>query len=147
MQHWCDSPEYLCGFQTLYLREGQKALRVERARAHKGMVLLKLEGIDNMDQAVTLRGKILYIDRGDAPEDGAVFVQDLMGLEVRDEDSGVVYGKLTDVIFTGANDVYEVTGEDGKKRLVPAIPDVIIKRELEKGLLFIRPLEGLFDEN
>lgn len=147
VQPWCDTPAYLCGFVTLYLRKGEKAVEVESARVNKNMVLLKLRGVDDLDAAVTLRGSVVYIDREDAPEDesGGFFVQDLLGLRALDADTGRDWGELTDVFFTGANDVYEITGEDGVKRLIPAIRDVVLETDPEAGFLRIRPLEGLFD--
>ena len=148
VQHWCDTPEFLCGFKTLYLDAGgQRPLRVEAARPHKGMVLLLLEGIGSIDDAVTLRGKTLYIDREDAPDDGGHFLQDLIGLTVRDADSGQVYGTLHDVLETGANDVYDVRDASGKQRLVPVIPQVVERVDVDGGEILIRPLEGLFDED
>lgn len=146
VQPWCDSPEYLCDFRTLYLQNGENALTVERARVHKNMVLLKLKGFDSLDDAVTLRGKVLYINRDDDAEDSAVFIQDLIGLTVLDADSGRCWGKLTDVFPTGANDVYAIADESGKQRLIPAINDVIIETDIEGGTMKIRPLKGLFDD-
>jgi 16S rRNA processing protein RimM len=143
---WCDTPEYLCGFGTLYLdAEGKAACRVLGARPHKGAVLLLLEGVSSIDEAVPLRGKTLFLDRGDAPEDGRLFLQDLIGLTVKDADSGQVYGKLHDVIETGANDVYDLRDENGRQRLIPAIPQVVLETDLDAGVMLIRPLEGLFD--
>lgn len=147
VQPWCDTPAFLCGFSTLYLDKGARPLAVESARISKNMVLLKLKGVNDADAAVTLRGKIVYIDREDAPaaEEGDFFVQDLIGLTVLDADTGREWGKLTDVFATGANDVYEVTDSDGTKRLVPAIRDVVLETDPEAGWMRIRPLEGLFD--
>jgi len=146
VQPWCDTPDFLLGFDTLYLDNGNKPCHVEQARVQKNMLLLKLEGVDCLNSAAAIRGKILYIDRDDAPmEEGEFFVQDLMGLSVVDADTGEVYGKLSDVFFTGANDVYEFTGEDGKKRLLPAIKDVVLETDVTSGVMHIRPLKGLFD--
>lgn len=143
---WCDSPEYLCGFKTLYLQNGEKPLAVESARVNKTMVLLKIKGIDSLDDAVTLRGRVLYINRDDAPDDGGVFIQDLIGIAVLDADSGKCWGKLTGVFATGANDVYTITDETGRERLVPAIPDVVVETDAEGGVMRIRPLKGLFED-
>lgn len=143
---WCDSPEYLCGFRTLYLKSGAVPLAVERARAHKSMVLLKLSGIDDMDAAATLRGAVLYIDRNDDPVGDGAFIQDLTGLEVLDADSGKRWGRLVDVFPTGANDVYVIEDGSGKQLLAPAIPDVIAEIDTEGGVMRIRPLKGLFED-
>ena len=145
---WCDSPEFLCGFKMLYLDAGgEKSVRILSARVHKGMALILLEGVGSIDEAAALRGKVLYIDRSDAPDDGKPFLQDLIGLIVRDTDTGEIYGKLADIIETGANDVYIVRAESGRELLVPVIPQVIIKTDIDGGEITIRPLEGLFDAN
>ncbi|MCL2069326.1 MAG: PRC-barrel domain-containing protein, partial [Oscillospiraceae bacterium] len=93
------------------------------------------------------RGKIIYINRSDAPDDGKPFLQDLIGLTVLDADTGEIYGKLHDVLETGANDVYSIRDESGRERLVPVIRQVIISTDIEGGEMRIRPLAGLFDEN
>jgi 16S rRNA processing protein RimM len=68
-------------------------------------------------------------------------------MQVIDADvEGKVYGKLTDVFQTGANDVYEITTEQKKKVLIPAIKDVVIKTDLDADVMTIRPLKGLFDD-
>ena len=100
-----------------------------------------------MEKADALRETILYMDRRDLRlEKGAYFIQDLIGLKVLDADTGVAYGTLTDVIKTGANDVYEVTGGDGSTHLVPVIPEVVVRVDLEEEKVFLRPLKGIFDD-
>lgn len=148
VQPWCDSPDFLCGFPVIYLQKGSRCIEVERARENKNMVLLKLRGVDTMDDAQALRGQIVYIDREDAPpdEDGVYFIQDLIGLRVVDADTGREWGKLTDVLETGANDVYVLNDAEGCERLIPAIPQVILDTDIDAGIMRIRPLPGLFDD-
>lgn len=144
---WCDSADFLLEFDTFYLQEGKSPLKVEGARVHKNMLILKPSGVDDVDAAAALRGKVIYIDRRDAPlAEGEHFIQDLLGMAVIDADTGHGYGLLSDVFATGANDVYEITGEDGGKRLVPAIPDVVVEKDLSQGVVRIRPLKGLFED-
>ncbi len=144
---WCDSPELLCQFDRLFFDRGRKEVRIERARVHKNIVVMKLEGINTMDDAIGLRNKILFANRDDFElEEGTYFIQDLLGLEVYDIDSGVCYGKISDVTQTGANDVYHIANEAGKTVLIPAIPDVILETDLDGGKMVIRPLKGLFDD-
>lgn len=144
---WSDSPEELAEYRTVYLEHGRRKFTVERARIQQNMVLLKLEGIDTIEQAVQLRGKIVYLDREDIPlEPGQFLIQDLIGLEVLDIDDGRRYGTLSDVRSTGANDVYHIRFEDGKERLIPAIPEVVCEIDVENGVMRIRPLRGLFDD-
>lgn len=144
---WCDSPEFLLDFDTLYLQKGQKPIEIENARVQKNMVLLKLRGCDTVEDAVKLRGQVLYLDRDDVEmEEGGFFMQDLIGVEVLDADDARRYGEICDVTETGANDVYHIRFEDGSVKLIPAIKDVVIKIDIEENRMLIRPLRGLFDD-
>lgn len=78
------------------------------------MALVKLEGVDTVAEAEALRGRILYLHRDDVKlEPGRHFIQDLLGLRIVDADTGELYGELTDVSATGANDVYHMRYRDG----------------------------------
>lgn len=143
---WCDSPDFLMNFKTVYLDENTP-LDVEKARTAKNVTVLKLKGIDDIDAANAYRGKIIYINKLDVslPEN-TYFIQDLIGLSVVDaDDSTVEYGVLSDVSYTGANDVYHVKKDD-REYLIPAIKQVVIKTDIENGQLVIRPIKGLFDD-
>ncbi len=145
VQPWCDSPELLCEFETLYWKSGTP-VNIERARVQKNMAILKIEGVDDANEAQKLRNHVLYMDRADVElEEGSYFIADLIGLEVYDSASGERYGKLTDVTETGANDVYHITAEDSRELLIPAIPQVIDSIDLEEKVMKITPLDGLFD--
>ena len=147
VEPWCDSGEFLYEFDTLYFDKGAKPVEITKSRVQKNIVVMKIAGIDTPEQAQNVRNKILYMDRNDVElEKGSYFVQDLIGLEVTDNDSGESYGKLCEVSFTGANDVYHIKGADGTVRLIPAIPDVVISTDIEKGIMKIHVLEGLFDD-
>ena len=145
VQPWCDGPEFLCGFDTLYYKSGTP-VEIERSRVAKNIVVMKVKGVDTVEEAQKLRNRVLYIDRDDVElDEGCYFVQDLIGLEVVDADSGESYGKITDVSQTGANDVYHITDEKGNVKLIPAIPEVVAETDIEGGVMKITPLEGLFD--
>ncbi len=145
VQPWCDSPDFLCEFDTLYYKSGTP-VNVERARVQKNIVVMKLEGTDTVEAAQALRGRVLYMDREDVElEEGAYFVQDLIGLEVRDAETAQVYGTITEVSETGANDVYHIKSPEGRMLYVPAIPDVVKETDIEGGVMLITPLDGLFD--
>ncbi len=140
---YTDFPELLCEFDRLFL--DKKEIFIERSRVAKNMVIAKIEGIDTPEQAEKLRNKILYMHRDDLELDNdTYFIQDLIGIEVKDVDTDFVYGKITDVMQTSANDVYVIRGND-KEYLVPAIADVVISTDIENNLMTIRPLEGLFE--
>ena len=144
---WCDSPEFLCAFKKLYLdSRGERSIEV-KSRPHKNIALAKIKGVDTIEQAELLRGKIVYIDRDDiALGEGVHFVQDLLGLEVKDDENGTVYGKITDVFRTGANDVYEITDDSGKKYLAPVIDEVVTEVNVDEGIVLIHPMKGIFDD-
>ncbi len=147
VQPWCSSPDFFTQFDRLYLRRGAETLEVVRARPHKNVMVVKFAGVDTVDAASALIGKILYCDREQVslPE-GTYFIQDLIGLTVVDAGNPeLVYGTLTDVFETGANDVYQITDNAGNNVLIPAIPDVIQKTDLAAGRMEITPLKGLFD--
>ena len=145
VQPWCDGPEFLCGFDTLYYKSGTP-VEIERSRVAKNIVVMKVKGVDTVEEAQKLRNRVLYIDRDDVElDEGCYFVQDLIGLEVVDADSGESYGKITDVSQTGANDVYHIADEKGNVKLIPAIPEVVAETDIESGVMKITPLEGLFD--
>ncbi len=145
VEPWCDSADFLCSFDVLYFNKGKTQVKIVRSRPHKNIVLMKIEGIDTPEAAQELRGKVLYMDRDDVElDEGTYFVQDLVGLEVSDADTKEVYGTLSEVTFTGANDVYHIKNGD-KLYLIPAIPEVIVETDIENGKMLIRPIDGLFD--
>ncbi len=142
---YTDTPELLCEFDRLFIGKNRDEINVIRARVFKNTVIMKLEGIDTPEDAEKLRNKLLYMHRDDLElDDDTYFIQDLIGLEVSDADSGKVYGKIADVMQTGANDVYVIKGDD-REYLVPAIADVVVSTDIDVGTMTIRPLEGLFD--
>ena len=145
---WCDSAEFLCEFDELYLdSNGATKIQVLSAKVHKNIVLMRIEAIDSIEKAELLRENILFMNRDDVelPE-GEHFIQDILGLNVIDIDTNNCYGKVTDVLKTGANDVYQVTNDDGKDFLIPVIEDVICEMDIDNKLMKIRPLKGIFDD-
>ncbi len=144
---WCDSPEFLSGFKKLWFDSGKTEIKA-KSRPHKNLALVKLEGVDTIDDAEKLRGKILYIDRKDIklPE-GRNFIQDLIGCRVLDaDDRELVYGEITDVFKTGANDVYTVRDSSGREFLVPVIDEVVTEKNVDEGFVLVRPMKGLFGD-
>lgn len=119
-------------------------MEVQQVRFFKNMVILKLKGIDTMDDAEKLRNRALLVSRENAVKlkPGEYFICDLIGLEVS-EDNGNYLGKLTEVIQTGANDVYVVQMENDKEVLIPNIKDCIINISLEDNSMTVHLLEGL----
>ncbi len=148
VQPWCDSPEFMKRFKTLYLdKAGTKALKV-RARPNGNMVILKVEGVDTVEEANRYRDRVLFMKRSDVQlADGQYFIQELFDCKVIDADNEEKeYGIITDVSQTGANDVWHITDSEGKEYLIPAIPPVVIDTDVVNGIVKIRPLRGIFED-
>ncbi len=144
---YCDSPELLCEFDRLFLGKSLKEIYIQRSRVQKNMVICKIEGIDSPEQAEKLRNQMLYMHRDDLElDENTYFIQDLIGITVKDADTGEIYGTIDDVLQTGANDVYSIKNGD-KNYLVPAIADVVVDTDIDSGIMTIRVPEGLFDED
>ena len=111
---------------------------------HKNMVLMKLKGIDTLEQADLLRQSYLLVDRADEEplEEGVYYIVDLLGLEVYTDDNKLL-GKVDDIFNTGSNDIYVVKDEMGKQILLPGIPDVLKNVDLEKGRITVHLIPGL----
>lgn len=146
---WCDTPDFASKFKTLYYdSNGSCAAQVKTARPHGNIVLLTVEGIDTVEKAQKMRGKILYMKRSDVKlPKGSYFIAELIGCTVYDADNPEkIYGTLSDVSPTGANDVWHIKNENGKEYLIPAIPDVCIETDVANDRIVIRPLKGIFDD-
>lgn len=143
VQPWADSPEFLCRFKTLYVDKTHWPIQVERARVHKNMAIIKFHGVTDVPSALAMRNAILYIDRNDVqlPE-GSFFLADIMGLEVRDAQSGQVLGKVDDILTLPANNVYVVRGGE-RELMIPAVPQFIAQVNIEEGYLRVNMMEGL----
>ncbi|NLT63590.1 MAG: 16S rRNA processing protein RimM [Clostridiales bacterium] len=136
---WTDSAEFLMKFKHLYIDE--KPFKLVSSRVHKSFLIAQLEGISDVNDAMVLKNKTVFIDRSDVdlPE-GSFFLQDIIGASVVDE-SGTELGKLTDVLEMPASNVYVVTGE--REILIPAVPQFIIKTDVDAGVVIVRLIEGM----
>lgn len=146
VQPWCDSPDFLAEFDVLHWKSGD-AVDITSSRVQKNLVIMKIKDCDTVEQAQKLRNRVLYMNRNDVVlDDSCYFIQDLIGLTVKDITTKEVYGKITDVSETGANDVYHIQSEEGRMFYIPAIPEVVVETNLEEEIMLIKPLDGLFDE-
>lgn len=148
VQYYCDEPEMLADFETLYMGKEKAPINPARARYLKSDVcVVKFDGVDTPEEAEKFIGKMLYFNRDDAelPED-TWFIQDIIGLSVIDADSGKNYGVIDDIYQNGTADVYSIKTPEGKQLMFPAIPEVLLETDIDGGKLVIRPLEGLFDD-
>lgn len=151
VQPFTDHPERFASLRQVWLGEPRNVrVTVEQARPHKGFWLVKLSGVDDRNQAETLRGVRLEVE----PEDRAplkpdeFYVDDLIGLPVITVE-GRQLGRLEEVLQTGANDVWVVRGDPARGEvrevLLPALRDVVRQVDLAAGRLVVAPLPGLLD--
>lgn len=118
---------------------------IEKVGYHKNQVILKLKGVDTIDDAEKLRNSYILVDRdvfGELPE-GVYYLADLIGLDVYTEDESRFLGKVDDIFQTGSNDVYVVKDETGKELYLPGIPDCIKKIDLENSKILVNLIKGL----
>ena len=143
VEPWADSPNFLCKFETLYVGKTQWPIHVERARVHKNMAIIKFQGITDMNGALAMKNQVLYIARKDVDlPAGHFFLADLIGLEVRDADTGNVLGHIAEVLTPPANNVYVVKGGE-RELLIPAVPDFVPETNVDGGYITVRLIDGL----
>ncbi len=146
LELWCDGAEFLAGFKTLYFSETGAAPRaVGSVRPHKGMALLTLAGVGSIEEARPFVGRVVYIARSEARlPAGRYFLQDLIGLAVRDADTGRVYGRVTSVTHPAAQDIYTVRTPSGEECRVPGVPEFLKGLYPAQGYLLVAPIPGMF---
>ncbi len=134
--------------KTVLLDTGAQTreMKIESVRFFKQFVILKFQGIDDMDAALPLKGKSLLVRRQDAVrlKKDEYFIADLINLEVYD-DADQQLGVVTDVLQTGANDVYAVRMTDGRELLLPAIKECVLNIDMEKRQMRVHVMDGLLD--
>lgn len=143
-----DDPERFLDLDEVILDTGRehKILEIEGVKFFKNQVILKFKGYDNINDIEKYLKKDLLVDREHAVELGENenFIADLIDMEVVTEE-GKVLGTLTDVIKTGANDVYAVKTPEGKEILLPAIRDCILDVNVDEKRMTVHVMEGLLD--
>ncbi len=148
LESLCDSPSVLADLERVFVLEGGKYIqkKVLHASVFKSFVIAGIEGIDDMDRAMAAKGTMLYADRDDFMLDPeAYFIADLIGLEVIDEQSGRVYGRISDVINRGASDIYVVNTPTGE-RMMPVVDEFVKKVDIDRGV-FVHTIEGLLSDD
>lgn len=133
---WLDSPDMLCEFSRC--RIGGKEYAMDAVRVHKTCNLVKLRGVDTMEDAQKLRGKTMELYREDI-SDELIFAAELVGVEVFAGETSI--GKITEVLDYPGNSVYVVQGE--REYLIPAVKEFILSTDLEKNEMQVKLLEGM----
>jgi 16S rRNA processing protein RimM len=138
---WVDGPEILCEFDRC--RIAGKEYEIVSCRVQKSCNLVKLSGVDTMEAAQAMRGKVIELYREDI-DDEVIFAAELIGVEVYAD--GALLGKITDVLDYPGNSVYVVTGEH--EYMIPAVKQFILSTDLETNTMQVKIIEGMrSDEN
>lgn len=138
---WLDSPEDLCDFERC--RIDGKEYKIENCRVQKTCNLLKVAGIDTMEAAQAMRGKIVELCREDISDD-VIFGAELIGMEVFSQDTYL--GKIEDILDYPGNQVYVVRGEH--EYMIPAVKAFVLSTDLETNRMQVSVIEGMrSDEN
>ena len=133
---WLDSPEDLVDFDRV--RIGDKDYEIESCRVQKSCNLVKLAGVDTMEAAQAMRGKVLKLYREDI-DDEIIFAAELIGVKVFSD--GKEVGKITDVLDYPGNKVYVVKGQ--KEYMIPAVKAFILDTDMENETMQVRLIEGM----
>lgn len=130
-----------------YLGEGKLKVNLKSVKYHKGLVILKFNEFNNINEILPLKDKYIYVDDEDRvvlPED-SFFIHDLMDSQVYDI-SGNLIGILEDVIQGPSNDIYVVKGhESNKNHLIPAVKNFIKEVDIKDKKIIIDPIEGMIE--
>ena len=133
---WSDGPDFMTEFDRV--RIDGKDYTVESCRIQKTCNLLKLKGIDTMEDAQTMRGRVVQIYRSDAPDD-LIFAAELIGVCVRS--NGTEIGKITDVLDYPGNKVYIVKGDH--EYMIPAVKQFVLSTDVDAGVMEVKIIEGM----
>ena len=144
-----DFPERLKPGTYLYVGDKKQPLKITRRRPHNDGLILGFEGLNNVEQTAKYRAQTVYVlakDRPALPE-GEYYHHQVLGITVVDE-AGTVLGTLTEIIETGANDVYVVSdgGSPAREILIPAIKQVLLDVDLDKKTMRVHLLPGLVED-
>ncbi|MBR5381513.1 MAG: 16S rRNA processing protein RimM [Oscillospiraceae bacterium] len=140
IEPWCDSAKDFCRLGRIFI-DGRE-IKMTSARVHRETVIAALEGVDDIDAAVRLKNKVVFLDRADMPlPEGSHFVSDLIGLDAVDDKSGEKLGVVSDVLELPAGQIYEIKG--ARDILVPAVPEFVVSIDTEAGCVRFRLIDGM----
>jgi 16S rRNA processing protein RimM len=139
-----DFPERMKRGVKVFVGAGHAPSIISMCRPHAQGLLIQFRGVDSAEKAGEYRNQEVYVLTADRPRlpPGQYYHHELLGSLVLDEDRGAL-GKLTDILQTGANDVYVVRGPSGSELLLPAIRGVVLEIDSRRRLIRVRIPEGM----
>ena len=147
MEVYTDFPERLEDGTTVFLGAKHKPATIRHIRHHNEGLLFSFEGVDTPESAGLLRKQLVYVKTATRPAlpAGQYYHHQMIGMTVVD-DSGNELGQLTEIIETGANDVYVVLSGTGKELLLPSIRQVVLDVDVESNRMIVHLIPGLLEE-
>jgi 16S rRNA processing protein RimM len=146
LEIFTDFPERIRPGTTIFAGEKHQPLKITRRRPHNDGLILGFEGIDSSEEAAKFRATTVYVPAADRPAlpEGEYYHHEVIGLTVIDE-LGKELGQLSEIIVTGANDVYVIKRAEGSDILLPALKEVILGVDLTAKTMRVHLLPGLVD--
>lgn len=142
-----DFPDRFKAGRKIYIGEKHESATLGSVREHGGGMLVTIRGYDTPESAGRFRNQWVYVKATEVPPlpEGQHYKYELIGLHVV-EDTGRALGEITEILETGANDVYIIKNESGKEILLPAIPSVVLETDMVARTMKVHLLDGLIDE-
>ena len=147
VEHLCDNAKVLTSAKKIYFMERDGSF-TERAVISASVaaqhVLMAIEGINSREEAISYRGKLIYLHRDDIPvKKGAMLIADMIGLPVYHKENGQSLGEISDISDVAGRRIYTVKYQ-GREVLIPDVPEFIKEISEERGMA-VMPIPGLFD--
>lgn len=146
LECWLDGENPLRGLFAFYLSaKGEGELKISSVRRQGDLFLVLFEGYDSVEKASLLKGRTVFASRSEIdPENKKIFFADLLGLPLIEENSGEVYGTISEVSTRGGGELFTVRLPDGREMYFPVVKEWIVKMDAEEGV-FVHAPEGIFD--
>jgi len=142
---WTDFPERLQPGRLVYVGKAYQPVHIQSLRGHESEPLIAFDEFRDRDEAALLRNQVVYVRTADLPPlpDDEIYLHRLIGLRVVRDDDSVFLGVISEILETGANDVFIVRRDNGPDLLIPDIDPVILNIDLTQGEIRVRLLPGL----
>ena len=153
LECYCDTPETLAKIKTLYKKEKDGTftpMKVRASSVQKQMVLVSFADIATVEEAIPYKNTVFYADRKDFRlGKGAVFIADIIGLDVLNFDTHEKYGTLSEVITPGGREVYVIDDVRGGQFMIPVVPEFVrnIIDEGDGAGIYVHLIDGMREEN
>ncbi len=148
MQVLTDFPERLKAGTTVFLGPSHQPMTIEGVRPHGEGMLVKFKGVQDPEAAGRYRNELVYVTTSDRPPlpEGHYYEHQVMGFSVVEDDSNESIGTLSEIMHTGANDIYVVARPDGGEVLLPVIASVVLEIDASRRIIRVHMLPGLMED-